>query len=108
MFGIPAGTELERVFGWPSGQQRSRKVCYGQRRVFVEMLGVDKALEQVPAHGGCFIGGAGVSKVIVIFRRALKRRSSIREDGSYFERLESRSRRSVSFSLQSEIGWNNR
>lgn len=34
----------------------SRKVGYGERGVLVEVLGLEEALEQVPAHGGCLIG----------------------------------------------------
>lgn len=35
----------------------SRKVRDGERRVSVEVLGLDETLEQVPAHGDCLIGG---------------------------------------------------
>ena len=33
----------------------SREVCDGQRRILVEVLRLDEALQQVPAHGGYFI-----------------------------------------------------
>jgi hypothetical protein len=33
-------------------QRNSREVCDGKRRILVEVLRLDEALEQVPAHGG--------------------------------------------------------
>ena len=32
--------------------EHSREVCDGKRRILVEVLRLDEALEQVPAHGG--------------------------------------------------------
>ena len=39
--------------------EHSREVCDGKRRILVEVLRLDEALEQVPAHGG-WRAGRGV------------------------------------------------
>ena len=33
-------------------ERNSREVCDGKRGILVEVLRLDEALEQVPAHGG--------------------------------------------------------
>ena len=52
--------------------EHSREVCDGKRRILVEVLRLDEALEQVPAHGGwragrwvlwCWEVGMGVGRV---------------------------------------------
>jgi len=44
-----------------------REVGYRERGIFIEVFGLDKALEEVPAHGGCGIRGKWVEERVVIF-----------------------------------------
>jgi hypothetical protein len=37
---------------WSSRRTDLREVCDSERRILVEVLRLDEALEQVPAHGG--------------------------------------------------------
>lgn len=46
-----------------------RQVSYGEGGVFVEVLGLDETLEQVPAHGGCRIGGQSSKQPTLIVQR---------------------------------------
>ena len=40
------------IVGGIGSAEHSREVCDGKRRILVEVLRLDEALEQVPAHGG--------------------------------------------------------
>lgn len=54
----------------PAGGYGSREISYGERRVFIEVFRLDKALEQVPTHGEDSIEGD-------LLRRASIHRKSI-------------------------------